>query len=120
MEINKKILIGTRISAIIVAILLLSGCVDEKPDICSTNNITLCNISCDTDSDCQGTCCGCINKNETCKFEEGVLCKIPVCKCANRKCEISFASNPINSSNVTTDGMDKIEDAIKKKLNKTK
>ncbi|PKP57603.1 MAG: hypothetical protein CVT89_04245, partial [Candidatus Altiarchaeales archaeon HGW-Altiarchaeales-2] len=67
--------------------------------------------------DCQGTCCGCINKNETCKFEEGALCEIPSCNCVNRKCEIPFASNPTNSSNVTTDGMDKIEDAIKKKLN---
>ncbi len=100
MEINKKILIGIGILAAIAAIVLLSGCVEEKSTTnCSTKNITLCNISCDTDFDCRGTCCGCINKNEDCQTESGgglfnphisVVCDMTgECKCVNGKCESS-------------------------------
>jgi len=127
-----KILIGIGILIFaIIGIVLISGCIEEKPkekpSNCSTitNNFTGCNISCSSDSDCMRTRCGCINKNENCQTElrdndvtQGVACDIIAgeCECVNGKCE--FVQNLTNNTNSTNNKMDEIEDAIKKKLYK--
>lgn len=52
----KKKLIGIGIFAVL-EIVLISGCIEEKPTNCSviTNNFTGCNTSCSIDSDCERT-----------------------------------------------------------------
>lgn len=80
----------------ILGIILASGCIEEpeKPTNCSaiTNNFTGCDISCNTNSDCIRTCCGCINKNENCQTElNGMIvhCSLVAgeCKCINNECK---------------------------------
>ena len=119
---NKKILIGTGIGILaiiaIVAVVLISGCVEEKPTNCSAGtNVTGCNKSCNTDSDCCGTCCGCINKNETCNVEENVVCKIPMCKCVNSECKIFRFKENKTKEFCTAESWEDRERCVDKRVN---
>ncbi len=64
---------------------MLCGC-----SLCSQDDPSLCDRSCESDNDCKWTCgCECISKNEECKFTN-ILCEAPdpsyACKCINKDC----------------------------------
>ena len=96
----KITLTGTGI-LIIIGIIMISGCVEEEtPGSCTINNPVACNLSCEADTGCERTCCGCINENENCVMEldgMSVDCMLAdgECRCVNGKCEL-FEESPKN------------------------
>jgi len=95
-------------------ILLISGCVNEKPAVpaepanCSAvnNDFSGCDISCDADSDCKTSCCGCVNENENCRTESNggnVSCELAArnCKCMDKKCTLKPPVNPDDIGNAS-------------------
>ncbi|NIM47189.1 MAG: hypothetical protein GTN40_03460 [Candidatus Aenigmarchaeota archaeon] len=63
----------------------LCGC-----SLCSQDDPSLCDRSCESDNDCKLTCgCECVSENEECKYT-GILCEAPdpnyACKCVNKFC----------------------------------
>jgi len=65
-----------------------------KHSLCSQDNSSLCDRTCESDDDCKLTCgCECISKNEDCRFT-GILCEAPSpyekCRCVNNKCEYKW------------------------------
>lgn len=90
---KKNMKIGLMIIIVLIAAIIvsISAYYLWESNRCSFWNKDKCDLSCNEDSDCKGSGCTCINKDETMSFTRWgatimVDCVQYSCKCENNKC----------------------------------